>query len=294
MSIADNDEGQVLSPETWGQFNLYRAEATIMRLLKGQAQHIALVLAHETIRRRRKDGIIEITHRELAELSGRAKDTIPVAMAECVEAGLLHQRRIRDGFRYTWGRVAYFPTTGTGVVDANKKSSSDSSSSLRDAVQRVLDGIYLDKLQRKHGILPNSPGAKKRLWLTADKRNEIIDNLVFAAEAVNWDAEHVTEKALGKWFESDGRDAFLKRTRHPFIRFADDVELIVCNLIAFENHKRRSGIGNTTQPTERVEQLVSNRPEIRAANIAGGAGVIAAMGYRPSLVRPDFKLAANA
>lgn len=115
MSTAENDDGQALS-EDWGQFNLYRAMTAIRRLLKGNAQHLALLLAHETVRRRCRNGVIEITHKELCEWSGRHSSTTHNAFEEAVKVGLLHQRHIRDGFKYTWARVAYFPTEAANVV----------------------------------------------------------------------------------------------------------------------------------------------------------------------------------
>lgn len=120
MSTTDDDTGQVLSPDNWGQFKPWRAAQAIFALVKGRAQHVAIALARKTP----GSGVINVTHKELAAITGLGKNSIPEAMAECIAAGLLHQRRVMGGFKYTWGRVAYFPTEVGGVGRRAEKTSS--------------------------------------------------------------------------------------------------------------------------------------------------------------------------
>ncbi|TXH58021.1 MAG: hypothetical protein E6Q97_03270 [Desulfurellales bacterium] len=294
MSTKDTDEGQVLSPENWGRFDHYRAIEVACRLLSGTAQHVAMRLAHETYKRRCRNGVIEITHREIAMLTGRGKDQIPVAIAECVEAGLLHQRRIMGGFKYTWGRVAYFPTEAVNVVDAVKKTSSDPASDLRDAARQCFRREYLLGLHDKYKIQSDSPAVPALLNLTQAQEAEIVANLAYGAEKLGMPVEEFAKKAFGKFFANDGKDGkFLKNAKHPLARFSEDVALIVCNLISFADHLRRQGVVVDVRPSERVEHHVSLRPEVRALNAQASRDLLAAMGIRRPAERQDLKLAAN-
>ena len=295
MSTADDDNGQVLSPENWGQFNLYRAISAAERLLKGHAQHLAIILAFETMRRRCRNGVIEITHRELAALTGRGKDQIPVAMAECIEVGLLHGRRIMGGFKYTWGRVAYFPTEAANVVRRDQNDHSDKSIELRDAARRALRPEYLAALNHKYSIRSDSPMVPPLLALTTSQESTILDNWVYGAEAIGEPVESIAKKSLAKFFANDGKDgSFLKKAKHPLARFAEDVGLIVCNLVSFAEHLRRQGVETETRTSERVEHHVSLRPEVRRMNFEGSQELLRNMGIRRPVQRPnDFQLAAN-
>lgn len=293
MSTADNDEGQVLSPENWGQFNLYRAMDAIRRSVKGQAQHVALLLAHETVRRRCKNGVIEITHRELASMSGRAKDTIPVAIAECVEAGLLHQRRIRDGFKYTWGRVAYFPSEAHTVGRSAENAHSDNLGELRDAVRRLYRAVYLEVvLKGRHGIKWDSPKAAKLLRLSHEQESEILDNLVYFVVESKLEMDPAIECVFADWAASNGTNNFLFRARHPLARFADDVGTLVCRLLVKSGHALP---GQTRAVPNLVGAPLALHPDVQQKTLKGAKQVLSVFDVpRAKLQRPDFKLAANA
>lgn len=290
MSTVDNDNEQVLSEENWGPFLPWRAVKAIRKLVKGNAQHLAMCLACKTPR----SGELKVTHRELVAETGRHKDAVAHAMAECVKAGLFHQRRIMGGFKYVWGRVAYFPDdVGADVGRHGQILCSDSGGSYRDALRRTLVPCYLSKLHGKYGIRPESPEALKRIGLSAEQHENIIKNLEYGGTSLKITPEAITERALLKYMESDGNKEFLKRTRHPLSRFADDVGLIVCNMISWDEHKQRRGLTEQTHTVNRVEHNVALRPDVRQTNIEGGATLLAAMGVKRPLQRLDFKAAAN-
>ncbi len=92
----------VPSPE-WGDFNKLRACHAIRRELRSHAQHVALILALMTP----EDGVIEITHKDLHEITGRANETVVAALKELESAGFVFGRRTIGTFVYTWGEKAY-------------------------------------------------------------------------------------------------------------------------------------------------------------------------------------------
>lgn len=95
--------GLPLPNPQWGEFNKLRAVMRIRCELQSNAQHVAVILATLTP----EDGVIEITHKELGELTGRAHRTVAQALNEAEEAGFLFGKRTLGTFVYTWGEKAY-------------------------------------------------------------------------------------------------------------------------------------------------------------------------------------------
>ena len=123
-----------MSPDDWGSFKPYRAAKAIRARLRGNAQHVALVVALRTP----SDGVVLIKHHELARETGRDFKTIPAAMQECEKAGLVMGRRTREGYIYTWCKVAYFPTPADEVGQrAEKRRSPRSSRAKRPCARRT-------------------------------------------------------------------------------------------------------------------------------------------------------------
>lgn len=293
MSTADQGNEQVLSEDNWGPFWPLKAIKAIRKLgLTRDAQHIAIMLAIKTD----KTGEIEITHRELVRDTGRSKTAVPKAMAECVKVGLLYQRHLgkKNCFKYTWGRVAYFPTDVAAVGRHGQISCSESSAALRDALWRRVVPEYLPLLKIKHGILPDSPKVPDLIRLSEFQRKEILDNLEYGAKYLG--ADNIVSRCLTKWFQSDGKNGgnFLLRELHPLSRFSEDVSLLVCNLISFEEHKQRRGLTEQTHTIKRVEHRVTARPDVQQITAESAKNVVAAIGAPRQLQRLEFKRAANA
>lgn len=230
VAHAPNEE----AGENWGPFKFLRAQKVIIGHVRGNAQHCALVLAAQT----GPGGTIEMTNQRLAELTGRSKDTIPLAVDICIDAGLLHRRRIRDGYRYTWLKVAYGLTSEPEVGQRAKNAYSTSDVDLLDAVRRVLRPCYFTLLadtKRGYGIKQDDPDSKALALLTVADEEQILARLAYHAKwlcdtGFSNGQPHIeaVNQGLEAWFAQPGAKrpgdskGFLQRRMHALRFFAVD------------------------------------------------------------------------
>lgn len=84
-------------------FSEYTTRKVIDAKLKQGAQLVAIRLAWKT----KKNGKVKLSMPELSEQTGYDRKTLGRIMGKIVESGLLTRKRTRDGYVYTWTRLAY-------------------------------------------------------------------------------------------------------------------------------------------------------------------------------------------
>lgn len=205
-------------------FNKWDTKVVIEAKLKKAPQLLAKSLADKT----KRSGKIKISLPELARETGYDRKTLGHIMEEIVESGLLTRKRTREGYVYTWTRLAY------NVADVGPRSDMSEYQNIASSEATDLAALRRDVVGgytwawRRHYDIPDDIKIARDAATISDAQllemrphlSDLVTRLPPRDDIELSPVERASRRFFSQWCRRNGKNDCLKNARHPLWRLS--------------------------------------------------------------------------